>query len=138
MEEFMKKYILTAAAAGLLILSLSSISWSGSNIRPGDTVYAQWTVNGWYHGTVGDVCGAGSYMVYFDDGDTKCCNTGIIVKDVIPPKTGVLPGKAVLAEWTDGNYYPGKVSVINNDLYSIDFDDGDKRKVTLEQIRLRD
>lgn len=134
----MKKYIFCIAAAGLLVLSLTTISWSGTNIKPGDTVYAEWVKNGWYHGTAGEQCEDGNYMIFFDDGDTKCCNTGIIVKDVVPPKTSVLPGKSVLAEWTNGKYYPGKVTVINDDTYSIDFDDGDKGKVRLEQIRLRD
>lgn len=133
----MKKHLLMLVAAVLIISSFSTVSHSAADIQPGDIVYAEWVTNGWYHGTVGDMCEEGSYMIYFDDGDTKCCNTAAIVKDVIPPKTSVLPGKSVLAQWSDGKYYPGKVTVINGDIFNISFDDGDKGQVRLDQIRLR-
>ncbi len=134
----MKKKLLIALAALLLPFAFTAGISASSEISPGDIVFAEWQVNGWYHGTVGDLCEEDSFMIFFDDGDTKCCPSSIIVKDVIPPKTSVLPGKRVLAQWSDGRYYPGTVSVISGDTFNINFDDGDKGKVTLSQIRLRD
>jgi len=134
----MKKLFFIFFAVSFLITSTITLSSAESNIKPGDIVFAEWEKNGWYHGTVGEECGNGRFMILFDDGDTKCCTTYVIVPDVIPPKTSVLPGKAVLAQWSDGKYYPGTVSVTNEDIYNINFDDGDKGKVTLNQIRLRD
>jgi len=134
----MKKFFLPVLAALCLIISGSTISSGASTFNQGDIVFAEWVVNGWYHGTVGDECGDGSYMILFDDGDTKCCNAGLIVKDVIPSASNALPGKEVLALWSDGKYYPGTIGVISDGYYYIRFNDGDKGKVTLDQLRLRD
>jgi len=43
----------------------------------------------------------------------------------------------VLAQWTNNKYYPGSVTAIAGADYSIQFNDGDKGKVKLNQIRLR-
>ena len=134
----MKKKFFTFLAALMLSVTFTADISASEEISPGDIVFAEWAVNGWYHGTVGDVCGDGSFMIFFDDGDTRCCPVRIIVKDVIPAKTGVLPGKRVLAQWSDGKFYPGTVGVISGDTFNINFDDGDKGKVTLDQIRLWD
>jgi len=134
----MKFYLLIFTTALFLSPAINNSASAESQVKQGDIVFAEWVVNGWYHGRVGHECGDGNFMIFFDDGDTKCCSTGVIVRDVVPGKTGVLPGIAVLARWIDGRYYPGTVSVINGDIYNINFNDGDKVKVTLDQIRLRD
>lgn len=134
----MKNTLLDLLASFIMLLTFTTGISASSEISTGDIVFAEWQTNGWYHGTVEDICGEDSFMIFYDDGDTKCCPAGIIVKDVIPPKTSVLPGKRVLAQWSDGRYYPGTVSVISGDTFNINFDDGDKGKVTLDQIRLRD
>lgn len=112
--------------------------YAASAVKSGDTVFAEWVKNGWYHGTVGDRCNGTGYMINFDDGDVKCCTPDKIVRDTVPAKTDVLPGKRVLAQWSDGRYYPGKVSVISDGKFNIDFDDGDKGTVDLAQVRLFD
>jgi len=129
-------YLVILLSAFLIIPSINKLS-AESKIKSGDIVFAEWSVNGWYHGTVGEECDAGSFMIFFDDSDTKCCQISNIVKDVVPQQSNVLPGVKVLAQWTDGKFYPGTVSVINNGTIYINFDDGDKRQVTLDQIRLR-
>ncbi len=134
----MKIYLLIITAALFLLPEIKNSASAESQFKPGDIVFAEWVVNGWYHGRVGHECGDGNFMIFFDDGDTKCCSTSVIVHDVVSRKTCVLPGKAVLARWIDGRYYPGTVSVINGDIYNINFNDGDKVKATLDQIRLRD
>jgi len=138
MEDFMKKYYYAITTLVFLLLLTNFIAIAESEIKSGDVVFAEWVSNGWYHGTVGDECGNNSFTILFDDGDTKCCLKEIIVPDIIPRKMSVLPGKKVLAQWSNGRFYPGIVSGINGDVYNINFDDGEKGKVTLDQIRIRE
>lgn len=125
----MKQYL-------LLALMFSLLSLPAFAQQTGDIVWAEWQTNGWYHGTVGEPCGAG-FTVNFDDGDVKCCTTAQIVADAVPSAAQVKAGSRVLALWTDGHFYPGTVKAVSGKDYLIDFDDGDKGKATLEQIRLR-
>ncbi len=58
------------------ILFFILFSWLASAAFPafaqqtGDIVWAEWQTNGWYHGTVGEPCGAG-FTVNFDDALTN-------------------------------------------------------------------
>ncbi len=98
-------------------------------------VFAEWAKNGWYHGKTGAECERG-FTINFDDGDVKCCTEKEIVADVVPDASDVKAGSKVLAQWSDGRFYPGKVEKIDGDNYSINFDDGDKGKVTINKLRL--
>jgi hypothetical protein len=109
---------------------------AAGTLKVGDVVYAEWTSNGWYHGKIDKACQGGWHIAY-DDGDQKCCTPAQIAKDVVPPANKVTVGAAVLAQWSDQKYYPGTVSAIAGGDYSINFNDGDKGKVKLAQIRLR-
>lgn len=132
----MKRYSLVFLAAALLLVSVNFACSGGQKKQRDNAVFAEWVVNGWYHGSQGEACGNG-FMIYFDDGDKKCCAATVIVKDIIPYPSSVTAGKKVLAEWTNGKYYPGTVSSISGDSYNINFDDGDKGTVRIDQIRLR-
>jgi hypothetical protein len=118
----------TASIAGTVL--------SETKISTGDTVFAEWRPNSWYHGKVGTACAQG-FTINYDDGDVKCCTISQIVADVIPAASAVKVGARVLALWGNGSYYPGTVSAIAGNEYSINFEDGDKGKATLDHIRLR-
>jgi hypothetical protein len=133
----MKRYVFIFFMLSILFFRVNNTVSADKIIKPGDIVFAEWVVNGWYHGTVGSVCGEEMYTILFDDGDTKCCGKDQIVHDRIPNKNTITMGTTVLAQWTDGKFYPGTIVKIENDYYYINFDDGDKSTVTLSQLRLR-
>ncbi|MDP8225593.1 MAG: DUF4537 domain-containing protein [Candidatus Lernaella stagnicola] len=114
----------------------ATVALAGGKFVVGHAVYAEWTANGWYHGKIAKKCDAG-WHIAFDDGDQKCCAPSQIVIDVVPPKAMVKVGVKVLAKWSDGRYYPGTVSAINGNKYSIAFNDGDQGTVSRNQLRLR-
>jgi len=121
----------------VLSLLVVSVAWAaGGPPKVGQVVYAEWTPNGWYHGKITKTCEAG-WHVLFDDGDQKCCTAAQIVKDIVPKPAKVKVGSKVLAVWSNGKFYPGKVSAISAGVYSIAFDDGDNGTANLSQIRLR-
>ena len=134
----MKKMLVVAIFTITFIVPMNISGSAGQTLQPGDIVFAEWSSNGWYHGTVGDACGGGKYMVLFDDGDKKCCSINQIVIDAVPPADSVSEGTPVLAQWSDGKFYPGKVISIDGEVYNISFDDGDQGQAGLEQIRLRE
>ena len=109
---------------------------AGGGLKVNDAVFAEWVQNGWYHGKIAKTCDAG-FHIAFDDGDQKCCTVAQIVKDVIPKANKVKVGKKVLAQWSNGRYYPGRVAAIAGGSYTIKFNDGDQGAVKLAQIRLR-
>lgn len=114
---------------------LTGIATAQSKFTPDTVVYAEWVKNGWYHGKIGAECEKG-FTINFDDGDVKCCTEKEIVADVVPDSAAVKQGSRVLAQWSDGKFYPGTVSGIESGEYSINFDDGDKGKVTIDKLRL--
>lgn len=124
------------AAALLLMPGMRQGLSAKAPLKAGDVVWAEWQPNDWYHGKITKQCDLGWHILY-DDGDQKCCSPDKVVKDVAPPAGQVKKGSRVLAEWTNGKYYPGVVASIEGDQYSIQFDDGDKRTVGLQLIRLR-
>jgi hypothetical protein len=131
-NEFLWATIFVVAAATILVAG-SAIA--AGALKAGDVVFAEWVSNGWYHGKIDKKCEAG-WHIKFDDGDQKCCTPAQVVMDVVPDKAKVKVGSAVLAQWTNQKYYPGKVTAIAADKYSIGFNDGDKGQVVLAQIRL--
>jgi len=132
----MRKVLLISASALVLLFAVQVLAGGGGGFKIGDAVYAEWTPNGWYHGKIDKICSAG-WHIQFDDGDQKCCTLSQIVKDVVPPKSKVKVGSKVLAQWSNGRFYPGKVKAIAGNVYTIAFNDGDTGTATLAQIRLR-
>ena len=63
---------------------------------------------------------AGGYFIVFEDGDTTVVPEGKIRKNDIKV------GTAVIARWSDGQYYPGRVAKIVGRALYIHYDDGDK------------
>ncbi|MDP8255476.1 MAG: hypothetical protein P9M14_06995 [Candidatus Alcyoniella australis] len=109
---------------------------SDKKIDPGTAVFAEWTSNGWFHGKVTGPCAAG-FQILFDDGDQKCCALMQIAVDMVPAAADVQVGTKVIAQWSDGRFYPGTVGAINGNKYDIQYNDGDKGTLGLSQIRLR-
>ncbi|TAL34476.1 MAG: DUF4537 domain-containing protein [Spirochaetes bacterium] len=116
--------------------SILNVALSQTKVSTGDAVFAEWTPNSWYHGKAGIACAQG-LTINFDDGDVKCCTTAQIVADVVPAASALKVGTKVLALWGNGKYYPGTVSAIAGNDYSINFDDGDKGKASLDHIRVK-
>ena len=109
----------------------------GQPPQVGDVVWAQWKPNAWYHGKVTEKNPPG-FRVAFDDGDQAVLSPSLIVVDKVSSAALVRVGIRVLAQWTDGRYYPGTVAnVSEKGEFRIWFDDGDRRTVAVAQIRLR-
>ena len=103
--------VICFAAALLLIPGTQRDLGAQAALKAGDIVWAEWQPNAWYHGKIERKCDLG-WHVLFDDGDQKCCHPDKVVKDVAPPKGLVKKASRVLAQWTDGRYYPGIVASI--------------------------
>lgn len=102
---------------------------------PSGAVWALWSKGKWYRGRINGVCSKGQ-QVLFDDGDQKCCSKKEIVPDEPPAAGAVKTGVRVMAQYSDGKFYPGKVSGVTGSTYQIRFDDGDSGTVALQQLRL--
>ena len=109
----------------------------GAPPKVGDKVWAQWRPNAWYPGKASKVCAIGLHVV-FDDGDEADLPVALIVVDTAPQKNTVKVGSRVLGFWTDRRFYPGTVTKIANGQFDIQFDDGDRRTVGLDDLRLWD
>jgi hypothetical protein len=103
--------------------------------KAGDKVWAQWKPNAWYPGKAAKAVPTGLHVV-FDDGDEADLPVELIAVDRAPKPAGVKVGTHVLGLWTDNRFYPGVVSKIDGDTYSIQFEDGDTRDVAVGDIRL--
>ncbi len=113
----------------------TAISSAAPAAKVGDTVWAQWKANAWYHGKVAKKCDVGFHVV-FDDGDKADVAPSLIIVDRAPAADKVKVGVRVLALWTDGRMYPGTVIAIEEGKYRIKFDDGDGRAVARNNLRL--
>jgi len=134
------------AVAGGLLMSLLCF---GQALEIGDTVWAQWTPNDWYPGAITEETALG-FVVVFDDvtgvegvaedlpvsADTPA---PLIALNRAPDADQVAIGTRVLARWEeDGWFYPATVvTVADQGMYDIVFDDRDTGVVDLSQLRLR-
>ncbi len=120
-----------------LAVSVLFLSPAAAQDRPkeGDVVWAEWKPNAWFHGKIAKVAGK-DFHIAFDDGDKSVVTSSKIAIDRAPKPTEVKPGVRVLAKFMKVNYYPGKISRIEDKTYHIQFDDGDTGTVTIEELRL--
>jgi hypothetical protein len=103
--------------SSLLLLAAFQVEWDP---RIGDTVLAWWEPNGVYFvGTVVEDEGNRS-LVVFEDAAQAWVN-----RNQIKP-LDVERGSEVMARWSDGKYYPGRVSRIVGRALFIQYDDGDE------------
>ncbi len=108
---------------------------AGPTPRVGDTVWAEWLPNAWYHGKADSKCPVGMHVAY-DDGDQADRAFARIAVDLAPDKGDVRVGTHLLALWSDGRMYPGTVTGAAGGMYDITFDDGGTRTVGLDDLRL--
>lgn len=102
--------------------------------KVGDTVWAQWRPNSWYHGKVDKTCPLGLH-IQFDDGDQACIHASMAAVDSAPKAADVKVGTRVLAKWTDGKYYPATVRGVGK-TFDVQFDDRAKLGVPIDGLRL--
>jgi hypothetical protein len=124
----------TFILAGFLLVPVFLVM-AQSALPNGTVVFAEWSENSWYRGTIAEMCADG-YLITYDDGDTKCCTLAEIVLDAIPDYSEVDVESRVLAQWDMGQFYPGTVSSLSDGKYVVTYDDGDRSTVSLSQIRL--
>jgi hypothetical protein len=121
----------------VIIVVVAGIAAAEPELQRGTVVFAEWFENQWYNGTVEEPCDDG-YRILAETGEIKCVPLDGLVLDVVPEAEDVDTGVAVLAQWGAGLFYPGTVSAINGDSYDIQYDDGDRSTVRLDQLRIRD
>lgn len=92
----------------MVLMGFAGMATAGE-AKVGDKVWAQWTPNSWYHGTVDKTCEWGLH-VKFDDGDQGCFHLSLIAKEVPMPATAVKVGARVLAKWSNGRLYPATIT----------------------------
>jgi hypothetical protein len=94
---------------------------TGAAFAAGDTVAAKWGDGKLYLATVKSVDGDTVNVVYADDGSADA----VPVTDVhaIPEATFAV-GDHVLAVWSQGRFYAGKVTRATGSSYEIAWDDG--------------
>lgn len=86
----------------------------------GETVLAYWQQgNAYFIATLVEKTAAGN-MVVFEDGDTA------VVADAKLRKYDLKADSPVIARWSDGNYYKGKIGKVVGRAFYIHYDDGDK------------
>ncbi|MFH1529931.1 MAG: hypothetical protein ABIK09_04245 [Pseudomonadota bacterium] len=91
-----------------IVLGFATAAQAGAP-KVGETVWAQWKPNAFYHGKVDKTCDWGLH-VQFDDGDQGCFRADLVAVDAPMPAAAVKPGARVLAKWSDGKLYPATVT----------------------------
>ena len=87
----------------------------------GDTVLAFWKPgDAFFVGTAVEKSDNG-FVIVFEDGDTA------VVPAAKIRKYDLKVGSAVIARWSDGKYYKGKIAKVVGRAFYIHYDDGDKR-----------
>jgi hypothetical protein len=93
---------------------------SAQAVEVGDTVLAYWPpAKAYFIGTAVEKADGG-YLVVFEDGDR-----GVVPADKIR-KYDLKVGSPVIALWTDGKRYRGKIGKVVGRAFYIHYDDGDK------------
>jgi hypothetical protein len=107
------------ALVGCLLLFLTSCV-NAAEVKVGDTVLAYWApANAYFIGTAVEKQGNG-FLIVFEDGDNA------VVDSTRIRENNIKVGTAVVARWTDGEYYPGTVAKVVGRAFYIHYDDGDK------------
>jgi hypothetical protein len=94
---------------------------TGAAFAAGDTVAAKWTDGNLYLATVKSVDGGTVNVVYADDGSAGAVPEADV--RAIPAAT-FAEGDRVLAVWSKGRFYAGKVTKADGSSYVITWDDG--------------
>jgi hypothetical protein len=107
----------------------------GGDIPSGAVVWAEWSKNSWYHGTIERDCDAGKHVL-FDDGYAACIKTTSLALDRVPQAEEIRAGTRVLAPWPVSRLYPGEVVSVGGGRAEIAYDDGDAGSAPLGELRL--
>ena len=103
--------------------------------KVGDTVWAQWKPNAFYHGKIDKTCEWGLH-VQFDDGDQGCFRGDLIAVDAPMPAAAVKVGAKVLAKWSDGKLYPATITgKPEGDAVKVFFDDRTPFTTSMKDLR---
>ena len=130
----MKKLLAIAVVA---MATLAACAGSAFNVD--DRVWAEWSTNNWYLGTVTETCTDGdkeAWTVEFDDSGDGCYALGQILAD--EPPTGTLKvGDPVIGFWaTDSHYYTAEIAEVSDEGYKIKYYDGVEFDVEKDQVIL--
>ncbi|MDZ4209665.1 MAG: tudor domain-containing protein [Candidatus Curtissbacteria bacterium] len=126
----MKKFITLGVLSAFLLVACASA------FKTGDTVWAEWTPDSWWHATVDESCdkdGKKGWHVNFDDGDEGCYVAGEILHDVAPT-ANLAVGAQVIAYWTDTHFYAGEIMEVTEEGYRVKWTDGSERVVAFDQV----
>lgn len=129
----MRRSIMWLALAGLTAMALPALA---ADPKVGDTVWAQWRPNAWYHGKADKACDRGLHIA-FDDGDQACISPALAAVDRGATTGELKPGTRVLARWSDGKYYGATVlRSAGGDKVRVQYDDRAELDVAAAETRL--
>jgi hypothetical protein len=101
--------------------SAASTTPTAAAIAAGDTVAATWTDGNLYLATATSIDGDSIKVKYSDDGTSATLKTA----QVRPiPATTFAAGDRVLAVWSKGRFYAGKITEADGQAYVVAWDDG--------------
>lgn len=101
----------------------------------GNRVWAQWTPNAWFPGTVAKTVDMGLH-IEFDDGDKADRPVSLVTADRVPQADHVKVGTRVLARSEDDRLYPATVTSLVKDRFEVRYDDQATRTVGLDDLRI--
>ncbi len=126
----MKKILVLGVLSALFLVACSS------GYKTGDNVWAEWQSESWWYGSVDGTCDAG-WAVTFVDGDKGCYDSAKITVGN-KPAAKLAVGDAVLAHWTDTNYWNAVIEEVTETGYKIKYtSDGSTKDVTFDQVMVK-
>jgi translation initiation factor IF-1 len=105
-------------------------------LKAGDRINAKWTDGHWYPAKITKVNSNGTFDVKYDDGTKEKGLKAARVRARKPaatapvdPSAPLMAGDRITAKWTDGYWYPAKITKVNdNGTFDVKYDDGTKEK----------
>lgn len=113
----MKKEVTMLLSLFVCLLAAPS---GAQEVAVGDTVFAYWApADAFFVGTAVEEDDS-NFLIVFEDGDIDVVSKTRVGRRDLPV------GSTVMARWSDGQYYPGRVARIVGRALYIHYDDGDR------------
>src|SRR5262245_41339919 len=102
--------------------------------KPGETVWAQWRPNAWYHGKIEKKTNVGFHINY-DDGDQADVSASLLALDKEVKKDALKPGTRVIVPGDGTVSQLATVLKVDDDKVSCRYEDLSENTVELKDVR---